>query len=218
MPRGRILSPEFWTDSSIVRLSPFARLFYMGMWNHAYCDRGHLWDDPFDLKLKILPADQIDAAELLTELVAAGRVIRESVADRKYLVIPTFLRWQKADDARFVRKCPICQLTSSHGSALPSTTEHYNSHTRRGGERNGVEEEGSTRGARPSRYCPKHPQGTDSGCFACRDARIAQQEWDEAKKNKPTPTPGAFTRPQDCDHPARQVLDGYCSKCMGRVP
>lgn len=217
MARGRILSPEFWTDSAMVRLSPFARLLYMGMWNHAFCDKGHMWDDPIDLKLKILPADSVDAEELLKELVASGRVARGSVDGRAFLSIPTFLRWQKADDARYVRKCPICQLcTPILGSALPSTTEHDNSRQLSHQERNGMERnrgEGTARGSRPPRYCPQHPTGTTEGCFACRDARIAQQEWDEAQK-----APKRMYTPKKGDgHECKDVGSGYCVTCGERL-
>lgn len=213
MARGRILSPEFWTDSSIVRLSPFARLLYMGMWNHAYCDRGHLWDDAFDLKLKILPADSVDAEELLAELVDAGRIVRETVGGRSFLAIPTFLRWQKADDSRYVRKCPVCQLSPSLGSALPRSTEHDNSHTRGEGDRRGIEGEGTARGSRPARYCSKHPNGTDGGCYRCRDARIAQQEWDAAQS-----APKRMYTPKKGDgHTCSDVGTGYCATCGERM-
>lgn len=218
MARGRILSPEFWTDSAIVRLSPFARLLYMGMWNHAYCDKGHLWDDAFDLKLKVLPADAVDAEELLRELISAGRVARESVDGRSFLSIPTFLRWQKADDSRFVRKCPICALcTPIHGRALPSTTEHDNSRQLSHQEGNGMEGNrggGDTRGARPPRYCPQHPRGTNDGCFACRDARLAQQEWDAAQKSK-VPDTKAWKRGDG--HACVDDGFGYCAKCVERM-
>lgn len=222
MARGRILSPEFWTDSTIVQLPPYARLLFMGMWNHAYCDQGHLWDDPFDLKLKILPADPVDARELVEALVSAGRVVRGVVNGKPYLAIPTFRRHQKADDPRWARKCPICQTTTEPGSARRSTTEHDGARqlsAQSGVEGNGVEGEGSTRGARPPRYCADHPQGSTGACFACRDAREAQQEWDRAEKVRRVAAPSVRKPRKGDGHTCVPQLPGdeWCFQCGERL-
>ena len=37
MARGRVITPDFWSDGNMVGVSPFARLFYIGMWNFAHC-------------------------------------------------------------------------------------------------------------------------------------------------------------------------------------
>jgi hypothetical protein len=70
--RMRYLKPEFWTDSKVIRMSPFARLLFQGSWNFALCDAGHLDDDALALKLKVLPADPVNADELLEEVIATG--------------------------------------------------------------------------------------------------------------------------------------------------
>lgn len=115
MARGRIISPDFWTDGKIILLSPFARLFFIGLWNFALCDLGHLNDDALGLKMKILPADPVDAGDLLNELMAAGRVERFATPEgKKFLIIPTFGDWQKAD-VRWNSRCPVC-------SAKPAET------------------------------------------------------------------------------------------------
>lgn len=216
--RGRIISPDFWSDGNIVRLSPFARLFFIGMWNFAYCDKGHLPDDAWDLKLKILPADDVDPVVLLAELVDNSRVVRATVGGRTYLTIPTFGVHQKADDPRWTRKCPVClgdktlQTTTVHDRARPSTTEH-------GVEGNGVEgnrEGGGVRQSRPPRYCPQHPNGTDGGCFKCRDARIAQQEWDAAERTRPTPSVTKAIKYGD-GHACAPDEYGNCPKCGTKV-
>lgn len=36
MARNRMLNPEFWLDEEIAKLSPHARLLYMGLW--GICD------------------------------------------------------------------------------------------------------------------------------------------------------------------------------------
>jgi hypothetical protein len=97
MARIRSLKPEFWTDSVIVTLSPLARLFFQGLWNHAD-EWGVLEDEPERLKFQILPADQVDARALLDELAAAGRIRRAVTADGvRVVVIPKFRKHQKVD-------------------------------------------------------------------------------------------------------------------------
>jgi hypothetical protein len=44
MARIRTTKPEFWTDGKVVGMSPFARLLFLGSWNFALCDDGHLRD------------------------------------------------------------------------------------------------------------------------------------------------------------------------------
>ena len=59
---------------NMVKLSPFARLLYIGMWNFTLCDHGHVADDAMKLKLQILPMDNVDIDALLAEIMALGRV------------------------------------------------------------------------------------------------------------------------------------------------
>lgn len=113
MARIRTIKPEFWTDGNVVRLGPWARLFYVGTWNFALCDQGHLPDDPMGLKLKILPADPVDADQLVDELVAAGRLVRRQTTDgRRFLHIRRFSDHQKLD-TRWNTKCPYCAAESA---------------------------------------------------------------------------------------------------------
>lgn len=108
MPRIRTIKPEFWTDGNMVTLTPWARLFYIGTWNFAFCDQGHLPDDAMALKLRILPADPVDAHALVDELVSSGRIVRRRLLDgRSYLLILRFAEHQKLD-ARWSPRCPYC--------------------------------------------------------------------------------------------------------------
>jgi hypothetical protein len=209
VPRGRVIYPNFWTDSKVVKLSPFARLLFIGSWNFAYCDKGHLDDDPDGLKLKILPADAVDPLELVAEIMSQGLLVRDETPDgRPFLRVPNFPEYQAKDDPRWNTKCPICR---NHDK--PQTTTDVVSVEGRGVERS--RGEGSTRVARPPRYCSKHPEGTDGGCFRCRDARLAQQEWDEAQKN--TPKPSHIKKPRRGDGHTCVDMHGWCSKCGERM-
>lgn len=113
MARIRTIKPDFWTDGNMVRLSPFARLLYIGMWNFTLCDHGHVADDPFKLKLQILPMDDVNIDELLAEIMAAGRVTRVVDPDgRTYLHVKRFEDHQKIDP-RWKTRCPACAQKDS---------------------------------------------------------------------------------------------------------
>ncbi|WP_427174477.1 hypothetical protein [Arthrobacter sp. 92] len=119
MARIRTIKPEFWTDGNIVKLSPLARLFFIGMWNFTLCDHGHVADDAFRLKLQILPADDVDPQDLLLEVMNAGRVQRISDGTgRSFLHVKRFEDHQKIDP-RWKTRCPAC---AQLGSLAPVET------------------------------------------------------------------------------------------------
>lgn len=127
MARGRVITPDFWTDEKMIGLSPLARLFYLGLWNFAYCDKGHLPDEPLGLKLKILPNDPVAPADLMGELIGAGRLVRIKSADGKtFLWMPSFEKHQKTD-SRWKTRCPACALINS--GKLTETQESLSEHT-----------------------------------------------------------------------------------------
>lgn len=113
MARIRTIKPDFWTDGNMVKLSPFARLLYIGMWNFTLCDHGHVADDAMKLKLQILPMDNIDIDALLAEIMAQGRVVRITDGDgRTYLLVKRFEDHQKIDP-RWKTRCPACAQMDS---------------------------------------------------------------------------------------------------------
>lgn len=75
MPKIRGIKPELWTDESFVELSAYARLLWIGLWNHA-CDNGHLQDKSKQIKMRILPTDNVNAADLLRELETQRLIVR----------------------------------------------------------------------------------------------------------------------------------------------
>lgn len=123
----RYIKPSFWTDSKIVVLSPWARLLFIGMWNFAECGVGHLSDDPHALKRMVLPDDDVDAVELVDELVGAGVVARlQTVGGRKYLHIVHFADHQQLDK-RWSPTCNVCNETRPHSPNYSDT--HQDSRT-----------------------------------------------------------------------------------------
>ena len=113
MARIRTIKPDFWTDGNMVKLSSFARLLYIGMWNFTMCDHGHVADDEMKLKLQILPMDDVNISELLAEIMAQGRVTRICSPDgRTYLHVKRFEDHQKIDP-RWKTRCPACAQEDS---------------------------------------------------------------------------------------------------------
>lgn len=90
MAKIRGVKPEFWTDENVVELTIPARLLFIGLWNYA-CDNGHIDDKPKQIKMRILPVDDIDVEPLLAELVDRGRIIRKSGV----ITIPKFSDHQR---------------------------------------------------------------------------------------------------------------------------
>lgn len=126
MARMRYIKPEFWTDSRMVSLSRDARLLYIGTWNFALCDKGHLEDDALRLKMQVFPADNVDVPALLAELMGAGRIVRVTNGEATWLQIVNLGTHQKVDP-RWTPRCPACKASEnltetqeSFGGALTS--------------------------------------------------------------------------------------------------
>jgi hypothetical protein len=102
MAKIRALKPETWTDGKFLRLSPLARLLFLGMWNLA-CDNGHLDDDSIELKIRLLPMDDVDVDALLSEMVSTGQVERHD----GYLKVVNLARHQRVD-LRYLALCEWC--------------------------------------------------------------------------------------------------------------
>jgi len=90
MPKIRGFKPDLWTDENFVELSPLARLLWLGMWNFA-CDNGHLQDKSKQIKMRVLPTDDANCAELLREIEDQGLIER---ADG-WITIPNLTHHQK---------------------------------------------------------------------------------------------------------------------------
>jgi hypothetical protein len=85
VPKIRGIKPEFWTDEDVMELSIPARLLFIGLWNLA-CDNGHVPDRVNQIKMRLMPMDDVDADALLDELVDQGRIVRDdgTITIRKF--------------------------------------------------------------------------------------------------------------------------------------
>lgn len=98
MARIRTIKPEFWTDETIVELDPLHRLLFIGMWN--FCDdQGFLDYRPKQIKMRILPADDLDIVEALRALVRASLVLVWEGENGLVLQIRNWTKHQKVANA-----------------------------------------------------------------------------------------------------------------------
>lgn len=94
MSRIRSIHPGLWTDEAFVCLSPLARLLFIGTWNECD-DKGIFPWSPLKLKMRVLPADSVDATELLTEIEGAGLVCQYQFGDRSFGAVKNFALYQR---------------------------------------------------------------------------------------------------------------------------
>lgn len=111
MPRIRSIKPEFFTDENLCQLSPHHRLAFEGLW--CYADKqGRLKDRPGYLKTMILPYDNIDFNNLLTDLskTNSGRgqplINRYSVGGDNYIQVSNFAEHQRPHHTEKDSKLP----------------------------------------------------------------------------------------------------------------
>lgn len=100
MPRTRSLKPSFFTDAELTLFPPLHRIAFEGLW--VYADkRGVLEDKPRELKVQILPFDDVDFDAILTDLCrpksdgSLGFIRRYQVGGKRYIHIRKFLAHQK---------------------------------------------------------------------------------------------------------------------------
>ena len=70
------------------------RLFFLGLLTEA--DRlGRTLDRPVRLKLRLMPVDDVDVYQIMTDLHNAGLIVRYQIDGKAYLNIPNFLTYQR---------------------------------------------------------------------------------------------------------------------------
>nr|WP_295828277.1 hypothetical protein [uncultured Azospirillum sp.] len=94
MARIRSCFPGQWTDEDFVECSPLARLLVIGLRNEAD-DQGVFEWKPRALKMRLLPADDINVSDLLEELAAHRQVMPYEVDGKAYGAIRNFVLWQR---------------------------------------------------------------------------------------------------------------------------
>jgi len=94
MARIRSIHPNQWTDEAFVSVSPYARLLAIGLRNEADDGGVFAWK-PLTLKMRLLPADNVDIPQLLQELVEADIIRPYQVGSQNYGAIRNFLQFNR---------------------------------------------------------------------------------------------------------------------------
>jgi hypothetical protein len=115
----RGVKPDYWTDEDIVDLSIPARLLFIGLWSYA-CDNGHLQDKSKQIKMRVMPGDDVNVAELLRELESADRIERAA----GWITVPNFTKHQKPDK-RFFQTCEAPGCSKPGGSQPETRSAHH---------------------------------------------------------------------------------------------
>lgn len=129
MARIRSIHPGLWTDSAFVGMSQAARLLLIGIWNEAD-DYGVIAWKPLDLKIRLAPGDNINAAEVMGEIAEAGFLVQISRAGKLYGVVKNFRKFQRPKNP----SAPLIPLDDeinaiSFGTATPALPQPYPSPT-----------------------------------------------------------------------------------------
>lgn len=122
MARIRSVHPSLWTDENFVSMPLAARLFLIGLWNEAD-DYGMFEWKPVTLKMRLAPADNVDAAELLEVISNNGFITKITRENKEIGVISNFRKFQKPKNPSAPIIPPdveICALIKLAYSDIPS--------------------------------------------------------------------------------------------------
>lgn len=114
MARIRSVHPDQWSDEQFVSCKPLARLLAIGIRNEAD-DNGIFEWNLFRLKVRILPADNCEITELLTELLASNQIIQYEIEGKAYGLIRNFQRFQRPKVPSFKYPLPPTSIFMGQG-------------------------------------------------------------------------------------------------------
>lgn len=110
MPRIRSTHPEQWTDESFVACSFPARLLSLALRNEAD-DNGIFEWSTAKIKMRLMPADDVDVGELLGELKDTCQVLMyEDGTGKAWGLIRSFQRFQSPKNPSFKHPTPNQEL------------------------------------------------------------------------------------------------------------
>lgn len=122
MARIRSVHPSLWTDENFVSLTMASRLFLVGLWGEAD-DYGIFEWKPVGLKMRIMPADAVDAGELLSECEASGFLVRIERAGKPYGLVRNFRKFQRPKNPS--EPSITVDLEIAGVIKLPASDKHY---------------------------------------------------------------------------------------------
>lgn len=93
MARARNIKPAFFTNDELSELQPLARLLFIGLWTIADF-KGCFEYKPKRLKVQLLPYDNCDIEQLVSDLDKSGFIAIYSVHDQQYGKVLNFNKHQ----------------------------------------------------------------------------------------------------------------------------
>lgn len=105
MARIRSVHPSLFTDEAWVSCSTIARILYIGLWTDAD-DQGLFEWKPLQLKMRLLPADAANVADLLEELAGVNLLCRFDTGTGSFGAIRDFRRFQRPKKPNSVHLLP----------------------------------------------------------------------------------------------------------------
>lgn len=198
---------DFWTHEKVAPLSDAAFRAFVEMNGHS---RMQLTDGVIAARF----AEHRWGKDALAELVESDEERPLVLREGKSYVIRDFADHQftNADLEKLRADKVRAGQASANARAAARAQQALNSRSNRNelGEGVGTGLPPSKEGGAPSRFCSKHPTGTENACRPCGDARRAREEWDAEAKKKATTLP-EIRRPETCTVHAEYPLP--CPRC-----
>jgi hypothetical protein len=105
MARIRSIHPTLSTDEAFMAMTITAKAVWPMLWME--CDDSGVFEwKPIVLKARLLPADNVDMAAVLSEYESLNTVMKFEVDGREYGVIRNFVRFQRPKDPKSVHPTP----------------------------------------------------------------------------------------------------------------
>ena len=105
MSRIRSIHPGIATDEAFMAMTPYAKAVWPLLWME--CDDNGIFEwKPLVLKARLLPADPIDLAELLEELVSLGCVAKFEEGGKPFGAVKNFAKFQRPKSPKVVHPIP----------------------------------------------------------------------------------------------------------------
>lgn len=231
--RIRSIKPEIRTSEKVSSWPIPLRYFWVLLWGYAD-DHGRGRDNPRLIRADSFPLDDAISLDQIEEwmaaLASAGVVDRYEVGGGRYFSIRNWREHQKpSHPSRSVIPCIhgiVVQGGCDSHEALPKDSGEPREGLRtvsgeppsRAGRWSGERGAGDAAEAAPPRNCPRHPDGTDAPCGACREARLKHESWVKANT---VSAPSVLLPPRsneipDCTGPHKWATDGTCINCLAR--
>jgi len=117
MARSRNIKPGFFRNETLADIDPLGRILFAGLWTIADRD-GRLQDRPKRIKAEVLPYDDCDADQLLTDLHKHKFILRYESDGHQYIQV---LAWDKHQNPH------VNEVASTIPAPVLNSAEHESS-------------------------------------------------------------------------------------------